>query len=189
MTEKGIREWFAQLKTEMETIGQMSVFEDPSRVYNCDESNLQLCPKTGSVLGFKGWKNVYEVNPGPDKSTLTFVGTFNARGDIVKPAIIYPYVRVPADIVNSVPDDFMIGCSESGWMKAECFYEYLANGFIPWLEEHSIQKPVILFVDGHSTHLTLQISVLCEDNRVILICYLQTPLTFYSRLMWDHLNR
>ena len=84
-------------------------------------------------------------------------------------------MRVPADIARSVPDEFMIGCSESGWMKAECFCEYLANGFIPWLDEHHIQKPVILFVDGHSNHLTLQTSVLCKNNGVIL--YLLPPNT------------
>ena len=60
-------------------------------------------------------------------------------------------------------------------MKSECFFEYIANGFIPWIEEQNIKKPVILFVDGHSTHLTLQVSKLCDENDVIL--YLLPPNT------------
>ena len=38
-----------------------------------------------------------------------------------------------------------------------------------------MQKPVILFVDGHKTHTTMQLSVFCEENGVIL--YLLPPNT------------
>ena len=107
--------------------------------------------------------------------TLTFVGIFNANGDIVYPGIIYPYVKVPDGIASSVPDDFFMGKSESGWMKAEVFYEYVANGSIPWVREHKIPLPVILFVDGHTTHLSPSVSTLCENNNIIL--YLLPPNT------------
>ena len=170
VTEGSIRTWFQNLKEEMEAMDLMSMFDDPSRIYNSDESNIQLCPSTGRVVGFKAWKNVYELAPGPEKSTLTFVGTFNARGDIVSPAIIYPYARIPNDIVAAVPDHFIMGKSESGWMTSDNFYEFIANGFAPWINQNQITKPVILFVDGHSTHLTLQVSTLCEDNDIILYC-------------------
>ena len=69
----------------------------------------------------------------------------------------------------------MIGATESGWMKAETFFEFIANGFVPYLEEHEIRKPVVLFVDGHKTHLTMQVSQYCEDHEVIL--YLLPPNT------------
>ena len=175
VNEPAIRNWFATVQRELAELNALDVLEDPTRIFNCDETNIQLCPSTGKVIGIKGWKNVYELAPGPEKSTLTFVGTFSAGGNIVTPAIIFPYVRVPADIVKSIPSGFFIGNTESGWMKAECWYEYLANAFIPYVNEHNIQKPVILFVDGHSTHTTLQVSQLCEENGVIL--YLLTPNT------------
>ena len=175
VTEVAIRQWFASLKEHLTELGALDVLEDPTRIFNCDETNVQLCPSTGKVIGIKGWKNVYELTPGPEKSTLTFVGTFSAAGEIVTPAIIYPYVRVPADIVNSVPENFFIGNTESGWMKAECWYEFIANAFIPHINKQEIQKPVILFVDGHSTHTSLQVSQLCEENGVIL--YLLPPNT------------
>ena len=63
----------------MNDIGALDIFNDPSRVFNSDESNIQLCPKTGKVVGLKGWKNVYEVAPAPEKSTLTFLGIFSAQ--------------------------------------------------------------------------------------------------------------
>ena len=120
VTEVAIRQWFTSSKEHLTELGALDVLEDPTRIFNSDETNVQLCPSTRKVIGIKGWKNIYELTPGLEKSTLTFVGTFSATGEIVTPAIIYPYVRVPADIVNSVPKNFFIGNTESGWMKAEC---------------------------------------------------------------------
>ena len=168
VTETSIREWFGELRRNIAEFHWEEIFSDPSRIYNSDESNIQLCPKTGKVIGLKGWKNVYELGPGPEKSTLTFLGTFNASGDIVQPMIVYPYVRVPSDIVRSVPQEFMIGATESGWMRSETFFEYISNGFVPYLNDHNIERPVILFIDGHKTHLSMQVSKFCEENQVVL---------------------
>ena len=43
--------------------------------------------------------------------------------------IVYPYVRPPLKLVQSVPESWTIGRSESGWMKSDVFYEYMANDF------------------------------------------------------------
>ena len=138
VTEDGIRTWFTTLKSEVMELDALDIFSDPSRVFNADESNLQLCPKTGKVVGVKGWKNCYQLAPGPEESTLTFLGTFSASGEIVCPAVIYPYERISSDIVNKVPDNFYGGSSESGWMKSETFFEFVANAFIPYLKEKDI---------------------------------------------------
>ena len=149
--------------------------QDPKRIFNSDESNIQLAPPTGKVISLTGWKNVYELAPGPEKSNLTFLGTYNAAGETVTPLIVYPYVRLPSEIASKIPDSFEVALTESGWMTSKLFYEFMANTFIPWLSRNEVPKPVILFVDGHKTHLTLQTSVLCEDNGVVL--YLLPPNT------------
>lgn len=48
------------------------------------------------------------------------------------------------------------------------FNRYIANGFEPWLVENNIKKPVILFIDGHKSHLNPEISQFCSDNGIIL---------------------
>ena len=89
--------------------------------------------------------------------------------------IIYPYLRIPTEIRALVPDKFHVAHSESGWMTSKNFFEFIANAFIPWLDDQMIARPVVLFVDGHKTHVTMQASVLCQDNGVIL--YLLPPNT------------
>ena len=73
-----IERWFDELKANLEKLNAQNLMENPKRVYNLDETNLQLCPDTGKVIGIRGWKNIYEITPGPEKSTLTFIGNFNA---------------------------------------------------------------------------------------------------------------
>ena len=52
---------------------------------------------------------------------------------------------------TSKPDEWGIGKSDSGWMKADTFYEYMMNVFEPWLRQIT-DLPVLFFVDGHSSH-------------------------------------
>ena len=76
---------------------------------------------------------------------------------------------------EQIPQEFYIGHSESGCMKSANFYKYVSNPFNTWLNQHIIPKPVILFIDGHSSHLTLQVLTLCENNEIML--YLLSPTT------------
>lgn len=71
--------------------------------------------------------------------------------------------------MSSVPTEWGIGLSDSGWMKSETFYEFIANIFHPLLLQNNIKLPVILFVDGHKSHLTYQLSTLCSDLQIILV--------------------
>jgi len=54
-------------------------------------------------------------------------------------------------------------------MTAETFYEYISNIFEPWLTTHNIERPIILYVDGHSSHLTLPVAQFCMDHQIELI--------------------
>lgn len=55
-------------------------------------------------------------------------------------------------------------------MKANIFTEYIVKVLHPYLEANKIQFPVILFIDGHASHLTYDVSELCKKLDIILIC-------------------
>ena len=128
--ESYIRAWFNKLEDNLKHCKKFDLLTDSTRVYNCDETNIQLCPKTGNVIGIKGWRNIYEVAPGPEKSTLTFIGTFSASGEVVAPTIIYPYIRnPPKDILDNLPGEMIAAKSDSGWMTSDVFFEFVVNIF------------------------------------------------------------
>lgn len=78
-------------------------------------------------------------------ANLTFPGTFSSNGEVITPMIIYQYVRLPENIVSNVPDEFYMRRSDSGWMKSETFYEFIAYAFDPRRIQSGIKKTVILF--------------------------------------------
>lgn len=168
ISEKDIRSWFAEIEKYLIRKGYKDILDDSSRVFNGDETSFLLCPKNKRVVAVKGSRNVYEIDHNP-KVNLTVMFTFEASGKVTPPMIIYPYKRLPADVAKSVPDGWGIGCSDSGWMKNDVFYEYIGNVFYKYLVKENTQFPIILFVDGHKTHLTYQTSQMCCDLGIILI--------------------
>jgi hypothetical protein len=54
-------------------------------------------------------------------------------------------------------------------MTSEVFYEYIANVFHPFLVSQGVVFPVVLFVDGRKSHLTYQLSVLCNELKIEVI--------------------
>lgn len=142
---------------------------DGRRVFNGDETGFSLCPKTKCVLGPRGSKDIYEVAKGNEKENITAMFSFNSVGQMCHPMIIFKYIRVPQNILDSVPPNWGVGRSDTGWMKSEVFYEYISNIFYPFVVENGIEFPVILFVDGHKSHLTYQLSKLCLQLNIILI--------------------
>lgn len=141
----------------------------PKRVLNGDETNFVLCAKTGVVLAPKGAKNVYEIDHAPARSSLTVMFTFAANGEITPPMVIFPYKRLPSEIASKVPSDWGIGLSDNGWMKTEIFSQYIEKVLHPHLVRNQVPFPVILFVDGHKTHLTYAVSELWFSLDIVLI--------------------
>lgn len=41
------------------SIDAMDILEDPDKIFNGDETGFSLCPKSGKVLGPRGYKNVF----------------------------------------------------------------------------------------------------------------------------------
>ena len=171
VTEASIRKWFDTAQSYLsnqEGCAFDEIMADPRRVINTDETNFSLCPKTGKVLGPKGWKNVYDLKRGNEKDTLTVLGTFSADGSVLPGMIIYPYQRPPREVVESIPAPWALGLSESGWMRSDTFYEYVVNVLDPYLVEKNVPKPVVLFLDGHRSHMSYGLSDECSKRKIII---------------------
>ncbi|KAJ8892698.1 hypothetical protein PR048_005279 [Dryococelus australis] len=81
--------------------------------------------------------------------------------------VVFAFINPPRAIIDSLPTEWFLGRSENGWMHRELFFEYVANGVNSWLEKENIKKPVILFMDCHESHLTLDLSNFSSHNGAI----------------------
>ena len=57
--------------------------------------------------------------------------------------------------------------SDSGWIDSELFLSWMNKAF---LKHCGSQRPVLLFVDGHASHITLDVIDVAKENDVILFC-------------------
>jgi hypothetical protein len=56
--------------------------------------------------------------------------------------VVFPYIRPPRAIIESMPENWILGKSVSGWMRNAVFSEYVANGLNDWLSKENIKKPI-----------------------------------------------
>lgn len=121
------------------------------------------------VLAERG-KSVYDISTNSDKDNVTVSICVNAIGEMAPPLVVYKYIRLPILYGSALPPNWSIGTSETGWMNSETFFEYFANVFIPFVKKKHKGESIIVFFDGHKSHLSSQFSELAEDNRIQLIC-------------------
>ncbi|KAF6217229.1 hypothetical protein GE061_001583 [Apolygus lucorum] len=153
-----ILEWSSAVYSYLVENDYAQILHHPIRVFNADESAFFLCPKGEKVLAQKGNKTIYQHVNNDEKECITVLVTANAAGQFAPPLLVFKYERIPSEILDGVDPSFGIGKSESGWMTGATFYEFITNVFHPWLEKESIQRPIILFIDGHVSHMTLHTS-------------------------------
>ena len=181
VTREKIDEWFQTLQTFMKeemNIDAESFFSNPdnaSRVYNLDESGFPLAG-TGAgarlkVLSEVGVKSVIKITP-ETKDQITVLATICADGSFMKPLILFPGLTYRNVNLRSVdPEKFHVGLSESGWMTSESFFSYIVNCLFKELTDRQIQFPVIIFLDGHSSHINLALAQFCKEKKIYLYCF------------------
>lgn len=109
ITEENLRKWFRELNEYLKQNDWEDVLKDPSRIMNGDETSMSMCPKTGKVIAPKGWKSVYSVQMGKEKEAITVLLIFSADGKTVHPLVVFPYIRPPKDVVQSMPQNWILG--------------------------------------------------------------------------------
>jgi hypothetical protein len=111
---------------------------------------------------------VYSIEKGSSKENVTVVCAFSASGQTWPPMIINRYERSPDKIVRTVPLQWGTPIAKS-WL--EVFYECVANIFHLYLVKQNVIFLVILFVNGHKSHIIYDLSVLCNNFQIVHALY------------------
>lgn len=130
----------------------------------------------------RGNRTVYNIVNAVEKESATVLFTYSATGIRAPPMVLYKYAEgIPKKVLEKFPSGWGIGNSENGWMTIETFYEYITNVFYPWLIKEKIQFPVVLYLDGHSSHMTIP-SANVDKTRLRSLDYIPTVPLFTSYL-------
>ncbi len=162
---KGCREYISK-----NFPGGLDALADPKRKFNCDETGCPLDAKTNriGVLARRGSKQVFQVQQGTKQQITTEV-CFNAAGDMMPPFFVFPGQRMGANINFEDFDVAYRALTPNGWMDQDTFVLFLER-VDQFIEELKIKKPVILFFDGHISHMSLEAALFARAKLIILYC-------------------
>jgi hypothetical protein len=95
-----------QVEGVLEQKKLLHILQDPTRIFSSDKLSFQFFPKTRKVLVCKGDKNVYEVDRGLARVSITAMFAFSGSGVVCPPMLMYPYKRIPSENTQRVPDEW-----------------------------------------------------------------------------------
>ena len=112
----------------------------------------------------KNAKHVYAQSRGTSAHITLLCGA-SAAGVALPPLIIFSF---PGGLYKfDGPDDAVYAKSESGWIDSELFLAWMKKVFLKYCGS---QRPVLLFIDGHASHVNLDVIDLARENDIILFC-------------------
>ena len=170
VTPARINKWFDDLEDYLQENEACSVLYEPERLFNCDESGFALGGKCWNrVLAEKGAKVVHEIK-NSNKAQITVLATVGAAGAFLPPVIVLPgeHTGTKSHQIDGAPKGSFFSWTKNGWMDSRTFFGFVANLFYPYLVQMKITLPVLLLVDGHSTHQSPEVSEFCSTHGIIL---------------------
>jgi len=159
VTKEHILNWFSNVEEFLSDNNLKDILDDPCRIFNTDGSGFMMCPKGEKVLSIRGTKNVYEVNGNNEKQQITVLVNVSAAGVVAPTMVVFAGKSLPKGIASTMPEDWAMAKSDKGWITGESFFEYVLNVFYHWLVENNIKLRVILFLDGHVSHITYHLGL------------------------------
>ena len=143
-----------------DTLKEHNLLQHPSQIYNVDESGIPLDPKSPNVVSKKGVKKVRYRSAGK-KGQITIVACGNAIGQVIPPMVIYDAKNLNRHWTADEIPGTKYGLSEKGWITSELFEGWLVEHFL----EHAVsRRPLLLLLDGHSTHYQPDVIRLAREN-------------------------
>ncbi len=172
ITQEAVQGWMDGLRTYiLDEVKDPSLLNDPSRWYNADETPFFMCPKTGKIIAEKSWKNPYYFT-GSDKKCTTLMACFSAVGHFIPPFIVFPGTYMPRkENPCDQFDEAVFTMHVTGFMTQGLFLQFL-HFFDKEITIRKVKRPVMLLVDGSSTHISLEASEFCYLRLICLFCLL-----------------
>ena len=142
----------------------------PHNIYNCDETGITTVQsKSPKILAKKGKKRVGALTSAERGTLVTVEIAANAAGNFIPPFLIFPRVRMKLELMEGTPPGSIYACHSSGWMQTEIFTIWFRH-FLAYAKPTE-ENPVLLILDGHSTHTkNIEVIDLARDNHVEILC-------------------
>ena len=155
--------YFSLLK---KTLEDNNLLDKACSIYNMDETGMPLDHKQPKRIAPKGMKKVYGPSSG-NKCQITILACSNAVGNVLPPMVIFKGERLNHEWTKGEIPNTIYGMSPQGWIDQELFVKWLEKLFI---ENIPKTRPVLLLLDGHSSHFTPEAIKVAAESEIVLFC-------------------
>ena len=133
------------------------------QMFNMDESGMPLDPKSPKLVFEKGC-HASCVTSG-DKAQITIVACVSAAGFCLPPMVIWDRQSLSPELTIGEVPGTIYGLSKKGWIDYELFDVWFHNHFLRYAPT---SRPILLVLDGHSSHYCPDTIRLAAKHQVIL---------------------
>ena len=102
-----------------------------------------------------------------EKSQITVLACCNAGGYAIPPLVIFDRKSLKPEMALGEVPGTMYALSDSGWMDAEIFESWFASHFLAYVPP---SRPLLLLMDGHSSHFSPLFVNRAADENIIVFC-------------------
>lgn len=165
-----IHQYFDMLE---ETFTNNNLRNKPHLVFNCDESSISRDPSKSRVVGATGEASTRTISTsGRDNTTVLMC--VSASGAKLPNLTVFKGKNIldnwvsTADEVGTLnqQNNDSYAASTKGWMDSEIFLNWFKKVFLPNIPE---ERPVLLIVDGHGSHVTVPLVEAAIVAQVIIV--------------------
>ncbi|OWR53841.1 hypothetical protein KGM_200655 [Danaus plexippus plexippus] len=138
-------------------------------IWNVDETGVSTVLKPNKIVAAKGKRNVGAKTSGERGTNVTVVTAVSALGNAVPPLFVFPRKQFKTHFLNGGPPECIGAGNASGWVTDEEFHQFMQH-----LIKHvkpSIERPVLLVLDKHSSHLNVKTLTLAIENGVVMLSF------------------
>ena len=130
-----------------------------------DESGISMDCLLGNVAVTRGAKHTHSSKGARDHITVNCC--VSAAGQVLPPMIIFEKAFPSSPHFREGPTNALYAKSPNGYMDLELFSEWFQKIFIAHTS-HLGKR--LLFIDGHGSHISVDLINAAIDNNIILYC-------------------
>lgn len=134
-----------------------------------DESGLLTVQRPNRVIARKGFKQIGALTSAERGTLVTIATAVSATGNTVPPLFVFPRVNFKEHFVRDGPVGCVGSCNPSGWMNEDIFVAFLKH-FVQHVKPTK-QSPVLLLLDNHETHLSIEGLNYAKNNGVVMLSF------------------
>lgn len=119
------------------------------------------------VVSATGKKAVGKISSAERGELVTAVCAMSAQGSYVPPVLIFKRKRQKPELMNGAPPGSKMFISDSGYINSDLFHEWVQH--FRNNTNATKENPVLLILDNHSSHQSLQTVLYCRENGIMLL--------------------